>query len=112
WNPTSFPPMSTTLNDTLKTPVRTRHWRGVNTNRQAIAKRINNFFSIGIPAFGTLLAIYWFWHHPISWIEISSFFVFYILVGVCLGIGFHRTFTHQAVTLTWPTKVFIVFFGS
>ena len=75
-------------------------------------KRLANLVSIGVPLAGTLYSCWFFARVPLTWIEISCFLVFYLAIGIGVGIGFHRGFTHQAfVTGRW-LKLLLTFLGS
>jgi stearoyl-CoA desaturase (delta-9 desaturase) len=71
-----------------------------------------NMISVGVPLVGT---IYWLFNttkFPIGIIECSCFLIFYAIIGVGIGVGFHRCFTHQSfVPVRW-LKLVLLFCGS
>lgn len=64
--------------------------------RKARRKRVENAVLIGIPLSGTLATPFWFYHHPITWIEVSAFLIGYAVIGFGVGLGFHRCFAHKS----------------
>jgi len=85
---------------------------GIEYGDHAFSKRVSNVFSTGIPMLGAVVAIFWFRTHAFTWVEAACFLIFYTISGVGIGVGFHRTFTHQAVAPAWPVKVGLAFAGS
>jgi stearoyl-CoA desaturase (delta-9 desaturase) len=76
--------------------------RGIVAGRAALKKRIDNTFLIGIPLAGSVASIFWFWNHPIHWVEVITFAVGYFVVGMGTGVGFHRYFSHKSFeTAPW-----------
>ncbi|MBS0207104.1 MAG: acyl-CoA desaturase [Planctomycetes bacterium] len=70
---------------------------GISLERDAAnSKRIANLISIGIPLVGTAYAPLHFRHYSIGWIALSSFVLFYIAIGIGIGLGFHRYLTHKS----------------
>jgi stearoyl-CoA desaturase (delta-9 desaturase) len=61
-----------------------------------LRKRIANAILIGIPATGSILTIPWVWINGISAIEITSFVIFYVIVGLGVSLGMHRYFSHKS----------------
>ncbi len=59
-------------------------------------KRTDNAFLIGVPVIGSLACPFWFWGHAFTWIEMSAFVIGYIVIGLGVGIGLHRYFTHRS----------------
>lgn len=67
-----------------------------------LQKRVENAFLIGAPLAGSVACPFWFWGHPIGWIEISAFFIGYAVIGLGVGLGMHRYFTHRSfATRPW-----------
>lgn len=85
---------------------------GIEYGDRAGTKRVANLVSTGIPILGALLAIAWFQTHPLTWVEGCCFLLFYTITGVGIGVGYHRTFTHQAVAPAWPVKATLAIAGS
>ena len=85
---------------------------GIEYGDHALSKRVSNVISTGVPMLGAMLALLWFRTHQFTWAEASCFLTFYAITGVGIGVGFHRTFTHQAVAPSWPIKVALGLAGS
>lgn len=67
---------------------------------QVLRKRIENAILIGIPLAGSALAIRHMAVNGIGWIEITSFLIFYTVIGVGVGLGLHRYFSHRCFATT------------
>jgi stearoyl-CoA desaturase (delta-9 desaturase) len=39
-------------------------------------------------------------------------FVLFLLVGMCITMGYHRLFSHQSYRLVWPLRLFFAIFGA
>jgi stearoyl-CoA desaturase (delta-9 desaturase) len=65
-----------------------------------LRKRIENTLLIGIPLAGSVLAVRHALLNGLGWIEITSFVIFYGLVGIGVGLGLHRFFSHRCFTTT------------
>jgi len=63
---------------------------------KARIKRLENTFFVIFPFLGSLYAIYYFQSHAFTWVEISSFIVFYLIAGMGATIGYHRYMTHRS----------------
>jgi len=50
---------------------------------------------LGVVVVGATAAVVWIYHHGLSWIEISGFFLLYFMAAVGQGIGLHRYFSHK-----------------
>jgi hypothetical protein len=60
----------------------------------AIVKRIENTLLVGIPLVGSVFAIQHIARHGVTKIDVLSFFMFYLLVGLGVALGLHRYFSH------------------
>ncbi len=65
-----------------------------------------------MPMAGSLYAVPYFLDKSVGWIEVSCMLVFYILTGLGITLGFHRYFTHQSFSASFPLKVFLAISGS
>ena len=65
-----------------------------------------------IPFLGLLAAIATLWGRGLSAVDASIMFVFYMVSGLGVTVGFHRSFTHQSFTPTPPTKAALAVCGS
>lgn len=71
--------------------------KGVITGRWAVLqKRIENTFLIGVPALGSILAIIQIFQGKVTLIDIASFLLFYLIVGLGVALGLHRYFSHKS----------------
>src|ERR1700743_2312415 len=64
--------------------------------RPAVVKRIENAILVGVPLFGSVLAAFHIVGRGLTWIDLSAFVVFYVLVGLGVALGFHRYFFHKS----------------
>jgi stearoyl-CoA desaturase (delta-9 desaturase) len=62
----------------------------------AVTKRIENAVLIGVPLAGTLYFPVHAARHGVGWIEVCSFLIGYAVIGIGIGIGFHRHFSHRS----------------
>ncbi len=83
------------------------------TNQEAaFQKRVANLYLVGFPA---VASIFWLLNHERflnTWIEWTTFGVFYVLTGLSVGLGFHRCFTHQSYKPVRWLKLSMLFFGT
>jgi stearoyl-CoA desaturase (delta-9 desaturase) len=63
---------------------------------EAVKKRIENTILIGVPLAGSIAAPFWIYENSISWIEITAFLWGYAIIGLGIGLGFHRYFSHKS----------------
>jgi stearoyl-CoA desaturase (Delta-9 desaturase) len=78
----------------------------------AIVKWIENTLLVGIPLVGSAFAIQHIARHGLTKIDVLSFFLFYLLVGLGVALGLHRYFSHKSFETT-PTLAFLLgAFGS
>jgi stearoyl-CoA desaturase (Delta-9 desaturase) len=77
-----------------------------------VRKLFENTILIGVPFIGSILAIRHAFIFGLTWIDISAFLVFYSLVGIGVGLGFHRQFTHQSFHVSEFARFMLGAFGS
>ena len=76
--------------------------RGVIIRHPALRKRIDNTILIGVPFLGSVGCLFWFRSHPIHAVEVITFLVGYLIIGMGTGVGFHRYFSHKSfLTPRW-----------
>jgi stearoyl-CoA desaturase (Delta-9 desaturase) len=75
--------------------------------RPAVVKRIENAILVGVPLFGSVLAAFHIVGRGLTWIDLSAFVVFYVLVGLGVALGFHRYFSHKSFE-TMPALAFLL----
>jgi stearoyl-CoA desaturase (Delta-9 desaturase) len=63
---------------------------------RALKKRIENAVLIGIPLCGTLFAAHYFTVHDFHRLAVAQAIVWTVIVGISIGLGFHRHFSHRA----------------
>jgi stearoyl-CoA desaturase (delta-9 desaturase) len=68
-------------------------------------------FVIG-PLIATAWAMYLLWQDWIGWRELSLFFVFYLLTGLGITVGFHRLLTHRSFEAVPAINVIFLILGS
>ena len=80
-----------------ETGAREAPLRGVlHGGRRAWIKRLDNALLIGIPLAGSLAVPFWFARHPFGLIEAATFAIGYLVIGLGIGTGFHRLFSHRS----------------
>lgn len=75
--------------------------------QRVFVKRIENAFLIGIPLLGSVAAVWHIVTHGMTWIDVSSFLIFYIFVGLGVALGLHRYFSHRSFE-AHPVIVFLL----
>jgi stearoyl-CoA desaturase (delta-9 desaturase) len=63
---------------------------------RAFRKQAENTILIAMPLTGTIYAMLWLAEHALTWIEVSAFVISYIVVGLGVGVGLHRYFSHRS----------------
>lgn len=77
-----------------------------------IEKRITNAILTGVPIVGSMYAAIHFYQHGVGITEVICFFIFYLMTGIGIGLGFHRYLTHRSfVPVRW-LKLLLLFLGS
>ena len=79
---------------------------------EALRKRVENVLLIGVPLAGTLATPFWIANHGVTWIEIVAFVVTYAFVGVGVGVGLHRYFSHRSFVAPHWLAVVLAIAGS
>src|SRR5579872_6075811 len=77
-----------------------------------LIKRIENTFLVGIPLFGSIVAIHQIARNGITGIDLLSFLLFYLLTGLGVALGLHRYFSHKSFETTPAIAVLLGAFGS
>lgn len=71
--------------------------RGVNCGGSlGFLRTWSNVLQQAIVHFGTVWAFWLGWRSGVSWIDISSFVLFYVLTGLGASLGLHRLFSHRS----------------
>jgi stearoyl-CoA desaturase (Delta-9 desaturase) len=65
-----------------------------------------------LPFVGTLIALGLLFYRPIGAVEISLFFLMWLLTGLGLTVGYHRLFTHRAFSAGVVTSCVLIVMGS
>lgn len=66
----------------------------------------------GVLTISAAAAPVWIIRHGISWIEISAFFLFYLMAAIGLGISKHRYLTHRSFETSRPMRALLCFLGA
>jgi stearoyl-CoA desaturase (delta-9 desaturase) len=61
-----------------------------------LRKRIDNFLLIGIPFVGSVAAIVHIARHGVTLVDLASFLLFFVAVGIGVSLGLHRLFSHKS----------------
>lgn len=75
-------------------------------------KRVANLYLIGIPLIGSLYLLLNLQKIPLTWVEHCCFLTFYATIGLSVGLGFHRCFTHHSFLPIRQLKIAMLFLGS
>lgn len=75
-------------------------------------KRVENAVLIGVPFIGSLIAIQHIYQNGISLIDAASFLLFYVSVGIGVGLGLHRYFSHRSFQTGPVLAVLLAALGS
>lgn len=78
--------------DTIIDAIPGVHYGGAPVAR----KRAENAVLIGVPLAGSVAAVVHVAQHGLTWIDAASFLIFYALVGIGVGLGLHRYFSHRS----------------
>ncbi|MGY3617476.1 acyl-CoA desaturase [Bradyrhizobium sp. USDA 10063] len=65
-----------------------------------------------LPFIGTLIALGALFYRPIGALEISLFFVMWLVTGLGLTVGYHRLFTHRAFATSTAVSAMLIIMGS
>jgi len=65
-----------------------------------------------LPFIGTLIALGALFYRPIGALEISLFFIMWLVTGLGLTVGYHRLFTHRAFATGTAASAMLVVMGS
>lgn len=75
-------------------------------------QRMHFFLFDVLPILGTACAIVLLFFHPITSVDLTLFFVFWMLSGLGISIGYHRLFTHRSFKASAPVRAALGIFGS
>jgi stearoyl-CoA desaturase (delta-9 desaturase) len=67
--------------------------------------------------FGTLLLTVtvvpvYVWRNGLEWFQVALFFVFFVMTGLSITLGYHRLFSHLTFKAKWPVRLFTLLFGA
>lgn len=65
-----------------------------------------------LPFLGAAVGIPLLWGRGIQALDLSLFFIFYVITGMGITVGFHRMLTHRSFETTKPVKVALAIAGS
>ena len=65
-----------------------------------------------LPFLGAAIGIPLLWGRGVTALDLSLFFVFYVITGMGITVGFHRMLTHRSFETTGPIKVALAIAGS
>src|SRR3954453_16577747 len=75
-------------------PTDTRGPKPLTTGRQSGSILVALWLFVTIPFAAMLAAVPALWGWGLGWVDAVLFVVFYATGGFCIGVGFHRYFTH------------------
>ncbi len=70
------------------------------------------WFSVGLPALGTLVALGWAWQYGLGALEPTLLAVMYLLTAIGVETGMHRFFSHRSFRAGPVLTAFFGIFGS
>ena len=65
-----------------------------------------------LPFIGAAIGIPALWGHGVKALDLGLFFIFYVITGMGVTVGFHRLLTHRSFETTKPIKVALAIAGS
>jgi stearoyl-CoA desaturase (delta-9 desaturase) len=72
-----------------------------------------HFFLFDIlPLLGTVVALALLFYRPLSWLDMTLFFVMWLLTGIGITAGYHRLFAHRSYRTSNAVSVMLVILGS
>jgi stearoyl-CoA desaturase (delta-9 desaturase) len=85
----------------------------VNTvNRISTGQKVGNMIGVALPVVAFVVAIVLLWHEAVGWLDLGVMFVFYVLTGLGITVGYHRLLTHRAFMTSKPIQYAFAIFGS
>ena len=61
----------------------------------------------------SVTAVPWYLlNYDVDWALGAMFFVFYMMTGLSITLGYHRLFSHQTFKAKWPVRLFVLIFGA
>lgn len=66
---------------------------------------------VTIPFLGTLYAMAMLWNQWVDWLDVTLMFVFYVISGLGITVGFHRMLTHKSFETSRPLKALFLIAG-
>ena len=75
-------------------------------------KRIENSFLIGVPLIGSGFAVHHAFAYGVTAIDVTSFLLFFFLVGLGVSLGLHRLFSHSSFEPRAPIAYFLGAMGT
>jgi stearoyl-CoA desaturase (delta-9 desaturase) len=64
-----------------------------------------------LPFIGTIYAMTMLWQSYVGWLDVSLMFIFYIVSGLGITVGFHRMLTHKSFEASRPVKAIFMIMG-
>src|SRR5436305_3573021 len=65
-----------------------------------------------LPLLGTAVALALLFYRPLSWLDMTLFFVMWLLTGIGITAGYHRLFAHRSYRTSNAVSVMLVILGS
>src|SRR5689334_21649764 len=84
-------------------------------SQKQLEKPLNEkmFVLLGVvgPLIATVYAIAQLWQRYVNWSDIALLFVFYLISGLGITVGFHRMLTHKSFETSKPIKALFLIIG-
>lgn len=65
-----------------------------------------------LPLLGTVVALALLFYRPLTWLDMTLFFVMWLLTGIGITAGYHRLFAHRSYRTSNAVSVMLVILGS
>jgi stearoyl-CoA desaturase (Delta-9 desaturase) len=74
---------------------------------EVVSKTIEYTLIVGSLAVGSVAAIVWALYHPVTWIEITTLLMGYVIINIGVGLALHRHFSHESFK-TYPAVRYVL----
>jgi stearoyl-CoA desaturase (delta-9 desaturase) len=65
-----------------------------------------------LPLLGTVVALALLFYRPLTWLDMTLFFIMWLLTGIGITAGYHRLFAHRSYRTSNAVSVMLVILGS
>ncbi|MGA1124532.1 MAG: fatty acid desaturase, partial [Chthoniobacterales bacterium] len=79
-------------------------WERVNWKTSIFLAVLNTLAVTAVPLY--------IWHYGLDWFLVALFFLFFILTGLSITLGYHRLFAHLSFKAKTPVRLATLLFGA